>query len=154
MTDKTFWRKSTLAGFPVMVPADPRTAEIMRGYRQGETRGGKLTCPRNVGFHRLMHRIGKLAANNLDSFHDMDAHDALKRLQLESGVECDEVAVRIDGEDMIYKIPRSLSFDSMDDDTFKKVSRAMCQHLVDEYEFGSDVEEIHRMAQEHERSAA
>lgn len=34
MTNKTFWRVTTLSGTRCLVPSDSQTAEIMVGYRE------------------------------------------------------------------------------------------------------------------------
>jgi len=78
----------------------------------------------------------------------MDAHKVLKRLQIEGNIECDEVAYRIPDYGMIVqKIPRSLSFASMDQDDFKDCFKAMCRHICDRYwpELGPD--EIEQQAE-------
>lgn len=153
MTDKTFWRTVRKNGTTGLVPADSRTAEIASEYRTGEVRGGQLRMPRNPRFHRLAHAIGGLAADNLEEFEGMGAHQVLKRLQIEAGVGCDEVAVRIGGHMVIHRIPKSLSFASMSQDEFKKVTAAICKRLTD-YWPDTTVEEIGQMADEYAQGSA
>ena len=74
--------------------------------------------PRNPGFHRLAHALGKLVAENIEDFDGMSAHSTIKRFQLESNVACEEIAYRINGMSVIQRIPRSLSFESLDDGEF------------------------------------
>lgn len=152
MSERTFWRKATINGTPALIPAEQRTEQIFATYRNGETRGGKLTMPRNLGFHRLAHSIGGLAADNLDDFDGMGAHECLKRLQLETGVECDEMAIRIGKQMVIHRVPRSLSFDSMGQDRFKKLVTAICERLIRGYGFGESEDEIRQMADEYMRA--
>jgi hypothetical protein len=154
MTEKTFWRTVRKNGTTGLAPADRATAEVASKWREGETRGGKLTKPRSIQFHRLAHAIGGLVAENLDDFHGMDAHRVIKRLQVESGVGCDEMAIRLGGQMAIHRMPKSLSFSTMAQDEFKEVMAGICHHLVNQYWPDTTVEEIEQMAQEYERGAA
>lgn len=153
MTEKTFWRAVRKNGTTGLIPADSRTAEIAGEYRTGEVRGGELRMPRNPRFHRLAHAIGGLAADNLDEFEGMSAHQVLKRLQIESGAGCDEMAIKVSGHMMIHRIPKSLSFASMSQDEFKAVTTAMCKRLTD-YWPDTTVEEIQQMADEYAQGGA
>jgi hypothetical protein len=53
-----------------------------------------ITKPRNESFHRLAHAIGKMVVENIPGFEHLTAHEALKRLQLESGSGCETVMVQ------------------------------------------------------------
>lgn len=138
-----------------LVPADSTTQARMRerGYKTGDLIFAEFRKPRNPQYHRLIHAIGGMAANNIDDFHGMSAHSVLKRLQLESGAGCEEVAYKVGDQMVVQRIPLSLSFESMDDGEFKEVATAICHRLTD-YWPDTTVEGILQMAQEHERSAA
>lgn len=140
-----------------LVPADGYTLGRLRnrGYKIGATVLAELTKPRNPGFHRLAHALGTLIAENIEEFAGMDAHAVLKRLQLEAGVACDEVLAFMDIELMGHKqrikvnqrIPRSLSFASMEDGEFREVMRALSNYVAREYWPGLTAERIEAMAE-------
>ena len=148
MTEKTFWRVTAIDGRRMLMPSDSRSEQVASNWRPGETLAGELRKPRNPRFHRLMHAIGGLAAENLDEFEGMDGHQVLKRLQIESGIGCDEMAVMMGKRPEIVRIPQSLSFASMSQDKFKEVSTGLCNHLVSRYWPDTTVEEIEQMADE------
>jgi len=139
----------------VLVPADMLTQEAMRakGYRVGDTLSAKLSKQRNPRFHRLAHQIAALLVANVETFEGLDAHRALKRLQMESGIACDEFAIRIGPQMVVQRIPKSLAFDTMDDGEFKDLIRGICKHIRDTYWPDTTVEEIIAMAEEAERVA-
>ena len=82
-----------------LVPAHDAAREALRarGFKVGDVLLADLTKPRNPGFHRLAHAIGRLVAENVTAFYTMPAHDALKRLQAESGIECEARTVDLPG---------------------------------------------------------
>ena len=150
---KTHWRPTQLqSGRKCLIPADRQTEAELNSWDK-RVRAGELRCPRNPKFHRLAHAIGGLVADNLDEFDGMDGHAVLKRLQIESGIGCDEMAVMLGKRPTIYRIPRSLSFSSMGEDEFKDLMRGLCAHLCKAYWPGTDVDEVLAMAQEWERNA-
>jgi len=151
---KTHWRiRNMLDGQRCLVPADRETAAELQSWERAKVRAGELRCPRNPKFHRLAHAIGSLAADNLDAFAGMDGHQVLKRLQLESGTACDEMAIKAGGQMFLHRIPRSLSFSSMAQDEFRDVMQALCAHLVREYWPETTVDEVVQMAEQWERAA-
>ena len=150
---KTHWRPTQLqSGRKCLMPADRQTEAELNSWDK-RVRAGELRCPRNPKFHRLAHAIGGLAADNLDEFEGMDGHAVLKRLQIESGIGCDEMAVMLGKRPTIYRVPRSLSFSSMGEDEFKDLMRGLCAHLCKAYWSGTDVDEVLAMANEWERNA-
>ena len=150
---KTHWRiRNFPTGERCLVPADRQTESELRSWPIARTRAGELRCPRNPKFHRLAHAIGGLAADNLDEFEGMDGHAVLKRLQIESGIGCDEMAVMLGKRPTIYRIPKSLSFGSMGEDEFKPLVCGLCAYLCRAYWPGTEVDEVLAMAQEWERA--
>jgi hypothetical protein len=130
-------------------PADQSAASRLRerGYRIGDLVFVEVKKPRNPRFHRLAHAFGRLVAENIEAFEGMDAHKTLKRLQMEAGIGCDEIAYRIPGYGMVtQRIPQSLSFESMDQGEFKEVFRGLCRHVAAEYWRGLDEDQIAEMA--------
>ena len=130
-------------------PADV-TSEAMlraRGYRVGDLVFAELKKPRNPGFHRLAHQLGTLTVENLDEFTGMDPHAALKRLQMESGIGCEEIAYKVHGMTIVQRIPISLSFESMEQGEFEQVYRGMCRHLATTYWPSLSADEVAQMAE-------
>ena len=102
----------------VLVPADSYAAGQLRTrrFKVGDVLKGKLTKLRNAKFNRLVHRIGQLVVANIDAFQGMDAHTALKRIQLEGNIACEQLALTMPNVGVVMaKVPRSLSFESMDE---------------------------------------
>lgn len=138
-----------------LIPADGMTQAKMRerGYKTGDVLFAEFKKPRNPRFHRLMHALGGMAAENVEAFEGMDAHSILKRLQMEAGVGCEEIAYELHGQTVVQRIPLSLSFESMDEGEFKKVSGAMA-HRLTKYWNDATVDEVWQMAEEWQKGAA
>lgn len=133
-----------------LVPADPYAASLLRdrGYHVGDLLAAELTKPRNPKFNRLVHRIGQLVVANIESFSGLDAHKAIKRLQLESGACCDEIAILLDGYGMVVqRAPRSLSFESIDEAEYHAAAKTICRHIAAKYWTGISPEQIEEMAE-------
>jgi len=131
-------------------PADAYAASQLRsrGYRVGDVLKAKLTKLRNPKFNRLDHRIGQLVVANIDSFHGADAHDAIKRLQIESGAGCDEIGVILPGFGMaMHRTPRSLSFDQMSEEEYQQVAKAICRYVSERYWPTLTPEQVEAMAE-------
>lgn len=142
---KTLWR----VGKGVLVPHDAYTTSQLRakGYHIGDVLSAELRKPRNPGFHGLAHRLGELIASNLDAFDGVEAHDVLKRLQIEANIGCDEIALNFPGVGPCsYRVPRSLSYESMDDGEFKGVIAGMCAYVSKTYWASLSPEKIEAMA--------
>jgi len=133
-----------------LVPADRLAEQRLRGraYSIGDTLSASLRKARNPGYHRLAHSFGALIAENMEDFEGMTAHNVLKRLQLESGVGCDEVAIKVKGLGMMmHRVPRSLSFESMDEAEFREVFAGLCEYVARTYWPDLEPEQIARMAE-------
>lgn len=136
-----------------LVPGDGYTQKRLkeRGYRVGDILLADLRKPRNPGFHRLAHRLGQLVAENVEEFAGLDGHQALKRLQVEGNIACDELPVFLTLFDQKIKvnqrIPRSLSFASMDEGDFRETLQAMCRFIAAEYWPDLTPEQIEEMAE-------
>lgn len=161
-------------------PADATTQSRLRtrNYGIGDLVFAELKRPRNPGFHRLAHALGKLFVENIEAFENLDPHTCLKRLQLESGIGCDEVMVPVHtvwprviawvGENIgqpfavvlqgaidaiggkatliPVRVPRSLSFESMEQGEFFKVVAGLCGHVSQTYWPTLTAEQIKAMA--------
>lgn len=132
-----------------LVPSDAWTARRLRerGYKTGDTVMAILTKPRSPGFHRLAHQFGVLCSENIEAFAGVDAHQALKRIQIEANIGCDEIALQFPGVGpCTYRVPRSLSYETMDQGEFSEAIRAMCAHVSRTYWPGLTPEQIEAMA--------
>lgn len=133
-----------------LVPADGFAEQQLRArnYKIGDVIKADLTKLRNPKFNRLVHRIGQLVVANIDSFSGLDAHAAIKRCQLESGTQCDEIAIMLEGYGMvIQRIPRSLSFDEMSEESYHAASKDICRWIVKKYWKTLTAEKIQEMAE-------
>lgn len=141
-------------GQAVFAAADGLTQGRLKARRLGwgEIVFAELRKPRNPGFHRLAHAIGGMAADNIDGFSGMTSHQALKRLQMESGAGCEEIAYLAHGQHIVQRIPLSLSYESMDELEFQGVMRAICKRLTHYWPDCSE-DEILQMAEQWERAA-
>lgn len=117
-------------------PADITCQARLRdkGFKTGDLVFVEFRKPRNPKFHRLGHALGRLCSENIDAFEGMDAHRVLKRLQLEAQIGCEEMAIVVPGVGKcLHLIPRSLSFESMDEGEFKEVIAGFCRHIAKQY---------------------
>lgn len=131
-------------------PADAYTAARLRekGLKIGDIVAIDITKPRSPGFWRLAHRLGTLCARNIEAFSNLDAHQVLKKVQCDAGIECDESRHEIPGVGvMISRVARSLSFESMDQASFYEVFRAMCRYVAATYWTTMTAEQIEEMAE-------
>ena len=130
-------------------PADLSTASLLRqSHRVGDLVFAEFKRPRNPGFHRLAHSLGALLAENIEAFEHMDAHAVLKRLQVEGDIACDTIPMRIPKVGPVeYRIPRSLSYESMDEDEFRDTIQSMCRYVARQYWPTCKPEDIERMTE-------
>ena len=143
--DRTLWRVDKGA----LLPYDDFTCAQLRrkGYRVGDVLEAELRKARNPGFHRLAHQLGALLADNIEAFAGMDPHAVLKRLQIEANVGCDEIALNFPGVGpCTYRVPRSISFASMDDGEFRDVIARMCAYVARTYWPQCSAQQIEQMA--------
>ena len=131
-----------------LAPADSLSEARLRakGYAIGDIVFAEIRKPRNPGYHRLVHALGQVVADNLDEFEGMDSHAAIKRLQLEAGIGCEAIAYKVNGMSIVQSIPLSLSFESLDQSSFESVFSAICRHIARNYWPSATEEEIAKMA--------
>lgn len=133
-----------------LAPADGYTNAMLRDrkYSTGEIVSITINKCRHPGFHRLAHRIGSLCAANIDAFSGMDAHQVLKRLQIEADIGCEHIMLKIPGLGAVeQRIPQSLSFDSMDEGEFREIVRGFCRHIAEQYWPDLSPEQVEEMAE-------
>ena len=132
-----------------LVPADDHARKVLRDrdYSIGDVVFAEVRKPRNPKYHRLAHALGQLLVENLDEFAELDAHSVLKRVQLEADIACDQMAINFPGlGPCTYRIPRSLSFESLDQTQFEAVYSAMCRHIAERYWPSLTPEKVAEMA--------
>lgn len=119
-----------------LIPADSYAEGQLRAkaYGMGDVVAAQITKLRNPKFNRLVHRIGQLVVANIEAFEGLDAHVAIKRLQLEARIECDLIGIHLPGYGMVEQaIPRSLSFDTLDEAEYQAAARGICKHIAKIY---------------------
>ncbi|WNB79614.1 MULTISPECIES: hypothetical protein [unclassified Stenotrophomonas] len=132
-----------------------------RGYRIGHEYRLEIKESRNAVFHRLAHLIGHLLVDNVEAFRDLDAHAALKQVQLESGIFCEMVEMDaspvvkalLDAAETVLgagarkvlsgvlpeirtirvKVAQSLAFDSMEEEDFAAFFKGITAWIGDHY---------------------
>jgi hypothetical protein len=133
-----------------LIPADQYAASRLKekNYKPGDVIAATLVKLRNPRFNRLVHRIGQLVTANIEAFAGLDAHTAIKRLQMEGRIACEEIGILVPGYGMVVQvIPRSLAFDSMDEGEYHEVARAICRLIAERYWLTLTPEQIEQMAE-------
>lgn len=128
-------------------PADgiARSRLNAKGIKRGDLVFIELKKPRNPGFHRMAHALGKMVAESIEVFEGYTAHRVLKRLQMESGVCCEEIAYLLQGQMVVQRIPQSISYESLDQGEFEELYKALCRQVT-EYWHELDADEIAELA--------
>ena len=132
-----------------LVPADSYAQTQLRNkkFKIGDVVRCDVRKLRNQKFNRLVHRIGQLVAENIEEFSGLDAHTCIKRLQIEGRIACDEIGIMVQGYGMVIQfIPRSMSFDSMDEEEYHDCAKQICRLIAERYWQGLDPEQIEEMA--------
>lgn len=104
-----------------LVPVNEIDRKSMRErkFRIGTRLLAELRLDRNPGFWRKAHVLGGWLAANVDDFHGLSHHDALKRLQETSRIGVTTEEIDIDEPQFTGRITRtiaeSLNFSDMDE---------------------------------------
>lgn len=147
------------------VPADAASKRALAAshVKIGDTVLASLDAPRNPGFHRLAYKFAQVCRHNIDDFAGVSEHDVLKRLQLKTGMGCEEVEVQLsdvwslvsevllglvgpdslviteavapflEGETVKARQPKSLRFGEMSQAEFRLMFSAFCRHVSEAY---------------------
>lgn len=132
-----------------------------RKFRVGHEYRAEIKQSRNVKFHRLAHAVGHLLVDNVEEFRDLDAHAALKAVQLQSGICCE--VIEMDASPIIaavlaivdqalgagaakvlqailpeiktipVKRARSLAFDELEEDEFANFFNGITAYIGEHY---------------------
>ena len=133
-----------------LVPADSYAQTQLRNkkFKIGDVVRCDVRKLRNQKFNRLVHRIGQLVAANIEAFSGLDAHTCIKRLQIEGRIACDEIGIMVQGYGMVIQfIPRSMSFDSMDQAEYHDCAKRICRLIAERYWQGLEPEQIEAMSE-------
>jgi hypothetical protein len=105
-----------------------------RKYAVGTEVRAEFKKPRNVKFLRLAHAMAAMVVEQIEDFAGLSNHDALKRLQSESGASCevDEYDIPNVGK-LTRNEPKSLSFDEMEEGEFAEVMQTIYRHIQRRY---------------------
>lgn len=108
-----------------------RRAMRERSYTTGAVIRAELMRPRSVGFHRFAHALGGMIADHIEGYEGLDAHAALKAMQLASGVACDETRTPVPGlGELVSRQAQSLAFDKMPEGEFRAFVSGICHHIA------------------------
>lgn len=127
-------------------PIDRRICKE-RKYRPGDEVRMDLKKPRNVKFHRLMHAIGGMLVEHVAGFELLDAHGAIKRVQREAGVCCEEMEIDLGQLGKVpVKVPETIAFDDMSEERFRELYDGVTTYIVENYWPGMPRDAIEEMA--------
>lgn len=133
-----------------LVPSDALAESILRdgNYHVGDEVSVTIRKARSPGLHRRAHLFGAMLVENIDSFAGLDAHRALKRVQAEGRIECDEMTIYVKGLGFAQTyIPRSMDYGNMDAADFEAMYQQMCRYIAETYWPQCDENEVARMAE-------
>ena len=134
-----------------LIPASNWVFERLRQrkYKQDDIIFAVLTKPRNPKFNAFVHAgLAALLKKNIDDFKYMTPHQILKRIQIETGIGCDLIGVNFPGIGPAeYRVPKSLSFESMGQEEFHDTVRDFCRYISEKYWPDMSPEKIEEMAE-------
>lgn len=128
MTDKILLR--VFKG--CLKPADQYAEEALRGrgYKLGDILTAALRKPRNPAYHRyIFGPFAKTLIKNIDIFKLKSSREVLKFLQFKGDIGCEYL--EFGGETL--KLVGSLSYESMDQVEFKRVTKALSEVVIEHY---------------------
>lgn len=115
-----------------LVPAHDIDARLLRErkFHTGREVRAELKQPRVEWQHRLVHKIGTLMVDNVEGWEQLNSHDAVKRLQRESGTCCEEMEIDVPGVGrLMIKQAESLAFDEMEQDRFQVLFDGITEYI-------------------------
>lgn len=118
-----------------------------RALKTGDLVRCELRKKRNPKYWRLVHALGGLLADQAEGYEGLTQHKALKKLQADAGVECDSEVFEIPNLGTVTRsVPRSLSFDELDEQAFDAAWALMVKHASVALK-GLDEETIQQLCQ-------
>lgn len=117
-------RPGTGEAVGALVPSTTLDQRLMRErkYHIGTELRADLKNVRNVKFWRLSHVLSAWLADNVDGFDGLACHDALKKLQTDSGIGCAEESFDLGTLGKVTRtVAESLNFFDMDEGRFSEL---------------------------------
>ena len=117
MSKKIFITKAT-PGF--LAPADAEAEEVFRKWKTGASYSLAYAPARNPKFHRMVFAVAQMVTDNAPEgsyWSGKDGYSFIKAVELTHGFT-DEM---IDCNGEVHLVPRSIAFENMDNDEFKKL---------------------------------
>lgn len=146
MSGTIWFRKVTSSEFgDVLKPQDMGAKRKMARLKEEDVYAVKVWRPRSPAHWFRAHRFAGVLAKNIEEFAGLDQHRVLKRLQWETGFHCEEIGAMVGDQHVVVKIPKSLSFDDMDEDEFRDFYKAIARLVADKYWHGCDADQIEEM---------
>lgn len=140
-------------GAPVPLTRWDARAMRDRKYHTGSELRADLSKKRNPMFWRLAHAMAAMVIDQIDDFANLAVHDALKKLQADSGAACEIVEYDIPELGHVTRSePRSLSFDECDEGEFSEVMSTIYRHIGKKYWPSMDEFAIEEMVAMYERN--
>ncbi len=133
-----------------LVPLTKWDAREMRDRKMavGAELRAELKQRRNVKFHRLAHALGALLVEQHPEFDGMTGHNALKRLQRETGACCDVQTIDLGPLGQVpVSVPRSMAFDECDESQFKELMDSIYAHIAKTYWPSLSPEDVQQMVE-------
>lgn len=109
-----------------------------RNYADGDLIRLEITKPRDYGQLKRAHKIGTLARTQLPGFEALDSHEAVKKLQVDSGMCCDVTRTDLCALGLGYGVlesrqAKTIAFDKMDEAEFQALVKGICLHIHEKY---------------------
>jgi hypothetical protein len=134
----------------VFEPADPQERARLnrRRFKLGEVVRARFTKPHDLSQFRRAHAIGKMLAIHVDGYvENADGHEALKRLQRESGIGCETQMTEIAGFGRIeIRVAKSIAWEEMPAEEFDRCMHGWCAHIVEQHFPNLSPEAVEEMA--------
>lgn len=130
-------------------PADNWTNERIRlkGYKSGDLTAHNIKKHRKYWHHKKVHKFCVLLSRNVDEFKNIDAHNILKRIQLEADIYCEHIMLKMPQFGPVeYRQAVSISFDSLDQGEFEDLFKQLCDYVAEKYWPDMNKEQVERMA--------
>lgn len=119
-----------------------------RGVKINQVVRTSLTRPRSLINHRMAHALGGLVVEHIEGFEECDYHEAIKKLQRESGVGCEQLDIEVPGVGTLrVNQPHSIAFDEMDESEFVGLLRGLCRHIATAHWPSMTPEQVEDMVQ-------
>ena len=128
----------TKRGTGILIASDEDARVVLARIKDGTDLMIEVRRPRNVRFHRLFFKLLDLIVENTERFGNVD--EALLAVKIATH----EVDTYIDADTgQVYYIPRSIAFESMDQDRFRRLFNRALYVACDRWLLGLKFEELH-----------